>query len=328
MGLYEKLKFAIASNSHDSDTLSAYWGACRKFYAFCGKPASQWCGTDVGRWLVSLYEQNYSRSSRKNALCAMAYVFKHILKADMGTLNLPPMPPERKPLKTIPTPDEIAAVLSRLKGQVKTAAALIYGSGPRIDECVTRRVQDVDFEALTLRIWDGKNGKHRLTVLPALLVPLLRKHIEWRRELHEYDKAHGGGRVELPGQLARKYPNADREFRWQFLFPSAVTRGDFRWHMTEKAIQENIRAAVNDAGIIKRITPHTLRHAFATHSLRLGNDIETVRQLLGHDSIATTAIYLHADGARGVSPLDIPRRQNSMVLPPLEAPRAHLFSAL
>ena len=305
MSLYEKLQFAVASNNHDANTLESYWAACKKFYAFCGKPASQWNGPDVERWLVSLHDQNYSRSSRKNALCAMSYVFKHVLKADMGRLNLPAMPPERKPLKIIPTREEIARIFAGLKGQPRLIAALEYGAGTRIGETCELRVQDIDFATLTVRIHQGKGDKDRMTVLPTMLVPALQRQIAWRKAQHDIDLAHGGGFVELPGQLAKKYPNAKRELRWQFLFPSAVTRGQYRWHITPKAVQDALRAAVNAAGIIKRVTPHTLRHAFATHSMRMGNDIETVRDLLGHDSIETTAIYLHADASSGCSPLDV-----------------------
>ena len=325
MSLYDKLKFAVAANHHDANTLESYWMACKKMFRFCGKPASQWTGPDVQRFMVHLHDLNYSRSARKNALCAMAYVFKHILHADMGQLNLPPMPPERKPLKIIPTREEIAEIFKRMKGHPKLITALLYGSGTRIGESCELRVQDIDLSALTVRIHGGKGDKDRLTVLPALLVPALQRQIAWRRSLHEIDLANGGGRVELPGRLAFKYRHADRELRWQYLFPSAVTRGEYRWHITPKAVGDQVRAAIHAAGIIKRITPHTLRHAFATHSLRMGNDIETIRELLGHDSIETTAIYLHADAARGMSPLDVPLRNNTMTIPTIEAPRAHLL---
>jgi integrase len=137
----------------------------------------------------------------------------------------------------------------------------------------------------------------------------VRRQVEWRKAQHEIDFANGAGFVELPGQLAKKYRNAPRELRWQYLFPSAVVRGQYRWHITPEAVQNSMRAAVATAGIMLRVTPHTLRHAFATHSMRMGNDIETVRNLLGHDSIATTAIYLHADAAEGRSPLDKPMVQ-------------------
>ena len=322
--LYEKLKFAVAQNSDSKNTMDSYWSACKKFYHFCGKPASQWTGPDVEAWLASLHAQRYSRSSRKNALCAAAYVFKHVLKADMGRLNLPPMPPERKPLKIIPTRDEIARIFASLKGQPRLIAALLYGSGVRIGESVVLRVQDIDFAALTVRIHQGKGDKDRMTVLPTMLVPAMQRHLAWRKAQHDIDLAHGGGLVELPGQLAKKYPNAKREFRWQFLFPSAVARGQYRWHITPKAVQDAMRDAVNAAGIIKRVTPHTLRHAFATHSMRMGNDIETVRDLLGHDSIETTAIYLHADAASGFSPMDVSMGQ-PLPVKNVAAPRAALL---
>lgn len=305
MSLYDKLKVAVALNSDSRNTLASYWHACRQFYGFCRKPASQWTGADVQRWLVHLHRENYSRSSRKNALCAMAYVFKHVLKVDMGKLELPPMPPERKPLKVIPTREEIGRIFAGIKGQPRLVAALLYGAGLRVEECCKLRVQDIDFAALTIRIHNGKGDKDRLALLPTMLVPALQKHIQWRTATHELDLTQGAGFVELPGRLALKYRNAPRELRWQYLFPSAVVRGQYRWHITPEAVQQAMRRAVRAAGIMKRVTPHTLRHAYATHSMRMGNDIETVRNLMGHDSIETTAIYLHADAATGRSPLDV-----------------------
>jgi site-specific recombinase XerD len=115
--------------------------------------------------------------------------------------------------------------------------------------------------------------------------------------------------VELPGRLAVKYKNANREFRWQWLFPSNVVRGQYRWHATDESVSKQMRAAVRAAGIVKRVTPHTLRHGFATHAMQAGNDIKTVQELLGHEDLNTTAIYLHAHAARGVSPLDAPAIQ-------------------
>lgn len=304
MSLYHKLESAIAQNSDSRNTLKAYWHVCRQFYAFNRKPASQWSGPDVQRWLQHLYRQNYSRSSRKTALNGLAYVFKHVIKADMGRLDLPAMPPERKRLKIIPTREEIGRIFAGMKGQTRIVAGLLYGAGLRIEECCKLRVQDIDFGALTIRIHGGKGDKDRLTLLPTMMVEALRRQFDWRKALHELDLASGCGLVEFPGQLARKYRNANRELRWQYFFPSAVVRGQYRWHITPEAIQNAVRQAVQAAGIIKRVTPHTLRHAFATHAMRMGNDIETVRNLMGHDSIETTAIYLHADAAQGRSPLD------------------------
>jgi integron integrase len=306
MKLYEKLEFAIAEQHLQRNTLRAYYSECVKFYRFTNKPASQWSGSDVQRWLVHLYKENYSRSARKSALNALAFVFKRVLKADMGALELPPMPPERKRLKIVPNRDQIGRIFAGMKGQPRLIAALLYGAGLRVEECCKLRVQDIDFANLTIRIHVGKGDKDRLTVLPTMLVPALQRHMEWRRSQHEIDLSHGAGFVELPGQLARKYKGAPRELRWQFFFSSSSVRGQYRWHITPEAVQLAMRQAVKAAGIMLQVTPHTLRHAFATHSMRLGNDIETVRNLLGHDSIETTAIYLHADAAYGKSPLDRP----------------------
>ena len=224
----------------------------------------------------------------------------------MGRLELPPLPKVHPTLRTIPSREELGRIFTGLTGQVKLMAALCYGSGLRIGECCTLRVQDLDLAALTVRIHAGKGDKSRLTVLPVLLVPALRRHLAWRAALHECDMGNGLGLVELPGRLAIKYRNANRELRWQYLFPSTAVRGQYRWHATDESVAKQMRAAVAAAGITKRVTPHTLRHAFATHAMQAGNDPRTVQDLLGHASLETTMIYLHGDVARGFSPLDVP----------------------
>jgi integrase len=321
MGLLASLRNEMVKQSCLPNSISTYCWWVRKFYAFIRKPGSQWTGTDVERWMLHLHEQDYSAKSRKQALCALVFVFKRVLKADLGQLNLPPMPRERKTLKTIPTRAEIWRILGRLTGSVKLIAGLLYGAGLRVEECCKLRVHDLDIEALTVRIHSGKGDKSRLTVLPALIVPALRRHLEWRRSLHEMDLSHGWGFVELPGRLAQKYRNANREFRWQFIFPSTAIRDGHRWYITPEAVQKQMRQVVEAEGIIKRITPHTLRHAHATHSMRMGDSIETVRVRLGHESLETTATYLHADGAEGLSPLDVAMEQ-PLPSRSLDAPRA------
>lgn len=305
MGLITKLDAEMIEQSLLRNTMSCYRFWNRKFYKFNKKPASTWKGNDVREFLQFLWCQNYSPVSRKQALNALAFTFKHVLKADMGNLDLPPMPPVRKTIRIIPSREEIARIFAGLRGQVKLMAALMYGSGLRVAcECCRLRVHDVDLDALTLRIWNSKGNKSRQTILPKLLVPALRRHLAARKALHEQDLADGRGFVELPNRLAQKYRLANREFGWQWLFPSTLVRGQYRWHATEESIAKQMRRAVREAGITKRITPHTLRHAFATHAMQSGNDIRTVQELLGHEDLNTTAIYLHADAARGLSPLD------------------------
>lgn len=298
------LKHAIAVHDRDRDTFQVYAFWNRKFYGFIRKPASQWAGEDVERFMAHLYHERYAAKSRKQALNAIVFVFRRVLKRELGTLDLPPMPKEHKPLRTIPTREEIAHIFIRLSGQAKLMAGLMYGSGLRVEECCKLRVQDIDFAAETVRIHSGKGNKSRLTPLAKIIVPALKRHVAGRMELHERDVANGFGFVELPGRLKRKYRNANRELRWQFLFPSNAVREGFRWHATPEAVQLQMRKACAAARITKRVTPHTLRHAFATHALEAGNGIEWLRERMGHEDLNTTAIYLHADRAGGVSPLD------------------------
>lgn len=305
MNLKKAFFEAVALRDAAKNTGRTYWACLVKFYQFTRKPASQWSGPDVERWLIELHRLDFAPKSRKQALCALVFCFKHVLKRDLGTLNLPPMPKERQTLKTIPTRQELGRIFAGLHGQVKLMAGLMYGSGLRVGECCKLRVQDIDIDARTVRIWNGKGDKSRLTVLASAVIPSLRRHIEWRAALHDMDSANGCGLVELPHRLAMKYKTANRDLRWQWLFPSTVIRGQYRWHTTDESVAKQMRAAVRAAGIIKRITPHTLRHAFATHAMQSGNDPRTVQDLLGHESLETTMIYLHADAARGFSPMDV-----------------------
>ena len=302
--LTQMLEEAMIERSCRPNTRSTYHLWVKKFFQHCKKPASIWTPADVREWMLSLHSQNYSNTTRKQALCAVKFVFDHVLKSELGWLDLPPMPQVRQTLRTIPTREEIGRIFAGLKGQSKIMAALMYGAGLRVNECCHLRVQDIDFATRTVRVHSGKGDKSRLTVLPMLLIPLLQKHLAWRKSSHDLDLAAGCGLVELPGRLAHKYKNANRELRWQWLFPSAVIRGQYRWHATDEMIAKQMRAAVRAAGITKRVTPHTLRHGFVTHALEAGNDLAVVQKLVGHEDVNTTMIYAHGDRARGFSPLD------------------------
>jgi integron integrase len=307
MTLTEKLDAVMRERSLLPNTRSCYHSWVKSFYRFNGQPASAWTGEMVREWLLELHRLDYSPVSRKQALNAVVFVFRHVLGRDLGQLDLPPMPRVHQTLRVVPSREELGRIFGGLSGQAKLMAALLYGSGLRIGECVQLRVKDVDLAGLTLNVWFGKGDKCRRTVLPVLLVPALRRHLAWRKSQHDLDLAAGGGLVELPGRLAMKYKNANREFAWQWLFPSSITHGQYRWHATDESLSKQMRAAVRAAGIVKRVTPHTLRHAFATHAMQAGNDIKTVQELLGHEDLNTTAIYLHGDAACGVSPLDVQR---------------------
>jgi integron integrase len=294
-------------------TQEAYLFWLRRFWRFVGrKPASEWTGADVEGFMARLVQEGYSDKSRRQSLCALVFVFKHVLEKDLGKLALPSHPKERKTVKIIPTREELARIFSGLHGQVRLMAGLMYGAGLRVKECCTLRVKDVDFSALTIRIHHGKGGKDRLCLLPMRLAEPLRRQIQWRAALQSRDLEAGAGWVDLPGRLASRYPRAARELAWQYLFPSTVLRDQRRWHAVPEAVQSAMRKAVRAAGILKPVTPHTLRHAFCTHALRSGNDPATVQELMGHDSLETTMLYAHGDHARGISPLDagdlLPRR--------------------
>lgn len=308
MSLLKQFHIQASCRDLQKRTVRTYEFWIRKFFSESGRlPASKWTGEMVAAWLHHLDRQNYSSVSRKQALCALVFVFKHVLRADLGNLNLPKPPREKFHLREIPTREELARIFVGLRGQPRLMAALMYGAGLRVEETCKLRVQDLDFANLTIRIHSGKGDKDRLALLPAVLVPHLERQVNWRAALHERDLAEGAGIVDLPGRLAKKYPHAARELRWQFLFPSQVIRSQRRWHAVPESVQKAMRKAVRSAGIVRRVTPHTLRHAFATHALRAGNDIRTVQDLLGHEHLDTTMIYLHGDAARGISPLDIPR---------------------
>lgn len=325
MGLIQKLNDSMVEQSLARSTMQGYRFWNRKFYGHARKPASQWLGADVKAFLLWLYEEKYSPVSRKQALNALAFTFKHVLKADMGNLDLPPMPKVHHTNRILPSPLELSRILVGMKGMPKTMAQLMAGSGLRVAECCKLRVQDVDIDALTIRVWFGKGDKCRRTIIPQSLVPDLQRHLALRKALHDRDLAEGCGLVELPGRLDKKYRQANREFRQQWFFPSTKFRGQYRWHAVPECVGKPMRRALREAGILKHITPHCLRHFFITYSQRVGNDLKTVMGWAGHTSAETTMIYTHPNAANGISPLDCMEARPVVLVPPME-PRRIEFS--
>ena len=198
-------------------------------------------------------------------------------------------------------------------GDTKLMASLLYGSGIRLSECLSLRVQDIDFEGNEITVFSGKGDKDRRTVLPEGLKAHLREHLKAINAMHQRDLADGWGRVQLPEATLRKYPSAAIDWKWQWVFPQRgrwtdpATRAQGRHHVDETILQRAVKEAVRIAGITKRVGCHTFRHSFATHLLEAGYDIRTIQELLGHKSVSTTMIYTHVlnKGGRGVtSPLD------------------------
>jgi integron integrase len=218
-------------------------------------------------------------------------------------------------LPVVLTRDEVRALLARLEGTQQLMASLLYGTGMRLMEVVRLRVKDVDFGYRQIVVRDAKGAKDRVVPLPEAVTAPLRMHLARARQLFEEDGRRGLGEVQLPEALARKYPNAPREWHWQYVFPSGRISFDARsgkgrrHHLHENGLQKAVKKAGVAAGIAKRVHCHSLRHSFATHLLEQGYDIRTVQDLLGHADVSTTMIYTHVlnRGGQGVvSPLDVP----------------------
>lgn len=321
MNAIERLRQVMLARNCDKDTFEQYSFWIRKLYSRIQKPVSQWQGGDVEAALAWLNDQRYSPTSRKLALCAVVFVFRHVLKRELGQLNLPPMPKQRKTLKVVPTREEVAKIISLMRGEFQLMAGLMYGGGTRVEETCMLRVKDLDFERCEIRIEQGKGDKSRTPPLPVVMIPALRAYIEGaRRDLHNRDLAGGKGFVELPYRMDRKYPGASREFGWQFLFASRrVTPDGKRWYLTPKAVQDALKEAKRLARVVKRVTPHTLRHAFCTHALENGEEFRTVQDWMGHEDANTTLIYAHRQHP-GTSPMDFGRS-----LPVVRQPLAICF---
>ena len=269
---------------------------------------------EVGAFLTYLaVKGRVSASTQNQALNAVLFLYREVLERDLEELGGIVRARRSALVPVVLTRAEVAVVLGHLEGVPWLVAALLYGGGLRLNECLELRVKDVDVGSGQLTIRAGKGRKDRVTTLPRLVVPRLEAHLSRVKAQHEADVARGEGRVVMPDAVARKYPRAEASWPWQFVFPASRVCRDprygppSRYHLHESVIQRAVTTAVRQAGITKRASCHTFRHSFATHLLEAGHDIRTVQALLGHADVSTTMIYTHVlnRGPLGVrSPAD------------------------
>ncbi|SFG91800.1 integron integrase [Duganella sp. CF458] len=313
--LLDQVRAVIRTLHYSIRTEQAYVDWARRFILFHNKRHPQEMGKEeIESFLTHLaVEGRVSASTQSQAKAALLFLYQRVLKMDVDWLKdvVAAKQPQRMP--TVLTVDEVRTVLSRMEGLPWLVASILYGSGLRVLEACRLRVLDVDFGARQILVRNGKGAKDRVTMLPDMLTDPLKSHLELVRLQHQRDLEQGHGRVFLPFALDRKYQDAPTEWKWQYVFPANRFSTDprsgevRRHHMEEQMIQRAVKQAARDAGIPKKVTPHTLRHSFATDLLKSGYDIRTVQELLGHKDVRTTMIYTHVlnRGGRGViSPLD------------------------
>ena len=296
-------------------TEEAYLGWVRRFCLFHQpRRASELTAEDAVAFLQDLTVRGeVAQSTHNQALCALQFFFAQMLERPLEKLRGLDRAKQAKRLPVVLSGPEVRALLAHLEGMDRLVASLLYGGGLRLLEGLRLRVKDLDLERRVLTVRFGKGGKDRMSPLPTSVVEPLREHLRWVRTVFEEDRAAGTAGVVLPDALPRKYPRAPVEWAWQWVFPARDLSMDprsglrRRHHLHEAQIQRAVRAAARRAGIPKPVTPHVLRHSFATHLLERGTDIRTIQELLGHKDVATTMVYTHVLNRPGLgvqSPLD------------------------
>jgi len=313
--LADSLIQAVRVRHYSIRTERAYLDWLKRFRRFQrGKPVNLWAGEDVQRFLTWLaLERKVAASTQNQALNALLFIFSNLLKEPLGDLKGIVRAKRPVHLPTVLSEQELRRILSHLEGDYWLMVAIMYGSGLRLMECVRLRIHNIDFAYRCIHVYQGKGQKDRVVTLPDTLLLHLKTRMAQTRRIFERDLADGFGSVWLPYALERKYPNADTEWKWQYLFPASRRSTDprsgrvRRHHINESTLQKAVRRAVQRSGVQKKVSCHTFRHCFATHLLESGADIRTVQEQLGHKDIRTTQIYTHVlqRGAAGViSPLN------------------------
>jgi integron integrase len=313
MNLYEVVRDAIRTKQYSYKTEQTYLKWIRQYVHFIQPVHPREAAAEgVKRFLTHLaVERSVSAATQNQALAALLFLYK-LYGMELGDLSIV-RAKKSEHIPTVLTVEETRRVLGHLRGVYFIIARLLYGSGLRLMECMRLRVKDVDFEQRTITARDTKSNRDRVTCLPESLIAPLRAHLAHVKIQHDEDVRIGRGSVEMPGALARKYPQAEFEWGWQYVFPAGGYSTDprsgviRRHHLFETSVQKAIRRAARAAGINKPVGPHTLRHSFATHLLQSGTDIRKIQELLGHQDLKTTMIYTHVAnvGAGVKSPADL-----------------------
>lgn len=266
----------------------------------------------VEKFLTHLAISGVSASTQNQAFAALKLMFREMTGRELENVKAMTAKLDVH-IPTVLSVEEVRDVMCRLKGVYHIIGQLLYGGGLRLMECMRLRVKDIDFDNRTITLRNTKSNRDRVTVLPASAVEPLRLHLAKVKAQHDQDLAHGFGSVEMPGLLAKKYPRAEFEWGWQYVFPAGQLSRDprsgivRRHHLFETSVQKAVKKAAREAGISKPVGPHTFRHSFATHLLQKGSDIRKIQELLGHRDLKTTMIYTHVAnvGAGVVSPADL-----------------------
>ena len=313
--LLDQVREQIRLKHYSIRTERVYCEWIRRFIRFHQyRHPSEMGAAEVEAFLSDLaVRRNVSASTQNQALAALLFLYKQVLKLDLPWLGEVVRAKKPQRLPVVLSIEEVQAVLAQLQGELWLIASLLYGSGMRLMEVLRLRVKDVDFSSRQIMVRDGKGAKDRVTVLPLRLLEPLKHQLQLVKALHNAELLAGRGDVYLPDALARKYSKGPWEWAWQYMFPAQGLSVDphsgarRRHHVDEKRLQRAFKRAVRAAGIAKLATPHTLRHSFATHLLESGQDIRTVQELLGHADVKTTMIYTHVlnrGGLAVLSPLD------------------------
>jgi len=299
--LLDQVRDKLRLKHYSYRTEQSYIAWMKRFIFFHNKQHPDTMGEkEIEAFLTHLaVNRNVSASTQNQALCALLFLYKEVLGRELSWLDSMQRAKRPARLPVVLTTLEVQKLLNQLQGRSWLMASLLYGSGLRLMECARLRVKDVEFSRHEIIVRGGKGDKDRITMLPAALIAPLQLHLEKVKVLHTQDLAEGFGDVALPLALAQKYPNAGKEWGWQYVFPASKRSIDpysgkeRRHHIDEQTLQRAVKQAIKSADIHKPASSHTLRHSFATHLLQTGYDIRTVQELLGHKDVSTTMIYTH-----------------------------------